>query len=436
MSGFLFYHSRASHVSLQGMPLPLPQVLKSISNAAVGFFAARIVVMLSTLAVVYLNTAYLGIEGQGRSSLLIFGILLIVALSNFIGGGALVYLIPRMPTGATALPGIAWAIISALFFYPIFLFTHWLPEELVLHACLLGGIQSLYIYLAQITLAHRHAKAYNLGVALQSASVVTAMFVCYHVWEQANTRSLVLSMYFSFGLTLLWFLLSTAHYWKEMLASHRPQHLKEMLRLGKFTQGGNVLQLLNQRMNAAWLNELSGPIGLGLAGLYSIALYVAEAVWTVAKSLSFDQYSRISNTTDTSLQHRIVKEYLLIVRRVSVIAVAAIAVVPQSFYEWVFSKELPQLRLALLVLLPGITSNAASIIYAHFFSGTGRHRLNFIGSAIAFSVGISIALACIPRWGIVGAAASATLAFIAQWTYLYFNYQSIKHKEILHSAEA
>ncbi len=77
----------------------------SILNRAFG--------MISTLLLVLMNLHFVHVEGQGTIALINFGILIVATLSQFIGGGALIYLIPRMGENKIALPSIVWIVISA-----------------------------------------------------------------------------------------------------------------------------------------------------------------------------------------------------------------------------------------------------------------------------------------------------------------------------------
>ena len=59
----------------------------------------------------------------------------------------------------------------------------------------------------------------------------------------------------------------------------------------------------------------------------------------------------------------------------------------------------------------GIIAVAVNSMLSHFFSGTGRHYFNTIGSAIGFVITLSTGLILIPHYGIKGAAFTATLSY-------------------------
>lgn len=400
-----------------------------------GFLGSRVVIMVCTLLAAMLNTRYLGLEGQGTSGLLSFGILLTVTLSNVVGGGAAVYLIPRMAHGASVWPSVIWAFASALMVGLFFSATGWLSTDLILHAATLGLLQSLFIYLSQITLARGQSKAYNIGASAQSIALVATLVVSYMVLGWTSVSAMIGSLYLSFCLTFLIFLLFTQHEWKQARRTHWLKNGLQMMHLGKFAQGGNALHLLNQRSSLVILENMS-TAGRAQAGLYSLALYAAEAVWTFSKSLSVDQYARISQTDKKEEHHKLTGKYLRLSLGVSFILLIVMALIPESWLSAVLGKPLPGIRMALWLFIPGILANSLSIIYAHFFSGTGRHKENFIASGLGLLTGGCTALLSIPDCGVAGATAAASVSFITQWIYMFYRYRSIKSKEIIHAGKS
>ena len=64
-------------------------------RAITGTLINRLLVMVLAMAVVVLNTNFLGDLGQGEVALLNLGILVMLSVAHFISGGAVVYLVPR-----------------------------------------------------------------------------------------------------------------------------------------------------------------------------------------------------------------------------------------------------------------------------------------------------------------------------------------------------
>jgi O-antigen/teichoic acid export membrane protein len=390
-----------------------------------GTILTRIVLMCSTLAVVLLNTHFLGTEGQGTASLITLGIMLVLALSQFIGGGAMVYLVPRMGAGQTLLPAALWAVCSALIWYVLFQFIPVVPDEYTGHACAIGLIQCLYMILQQITLAGERIRLFNAIMAVQAVIVAVLLGVFYYVFHWEHIHAFITAVYCSSLAALTGYAWANLSSLRAALAYSDLSAWKELFRLGKFAQGGNVLHLLNQRLNVVFLEHL-WHTGRSAVGVMSIALYFAEAIWTVSKSLSVIQYARIANMAHDHEQRKLTAHYM----KVSLAAVTAgslaLWLVPEKWLLVVFTERADELKPALLWLIPGIVANGASIIYAHYFSGRGLHRENMIASGLGLVLSAVAAVVLIPAMGISGAAISTSLAFVVQCAWFAARYHGKK----------
>lgn len=378
-----------------------------------GTILTRIILMCSAFAVVILNMRNLGAEGQGTAGLIAFGILLVQALSNFIGGGALVYLVPRMQRGESFWPSLTWSVISTILFFGVFNILPVVPSGFIVHACAIGLIQSLHISLQQVTLAQERISSYNGILAMQSALMAVLLFVLFEAFGWVSIYAFITSLYVSHGLTLLGFIAINRKWIAGGGFRQQRETWKSLFALGKFAQGGNVLHLLNQRLNLVFLENLwvNGRLA---TGVYSVALYAAEAIWTVSKSLSIVQYARISNEPDDLAGRSLTLQYLRISLLLVSASCAALVMIPSSWYTTIFTSDASDLKPTLLWLIPGILANGASIIYAHYFSGRGRHRENMIASALGLGLSVILAVWLVPTLGLAGAAISTSAALVIQ----------------------
>jgi O-antigen/teichoic acid export membrane protein len=89
---------------------------------------------------------------------------------------------------------------------------------------------------------------------------------------------------------------------------------------------------------------------------------------------------------------------------------------PGSVYTLAFGKDVTGLRPLLLLLVPGILAMAASQAFSHYFSGTGRNRLNMVASGLGMLVTLGIGPGAVDRWGLHGAALTASLSYITAAT--------------------
>jgi O-antigen/teichoic acid export membrane protein len=104
------------------------------------------------------------------------------------------------------------------------------------------------------------------------------------------------------------------------------------------------------------------------------------------------------------------------------VASGAIVFIPSSVYLWFFDLDAPLLKLVLMWLVPGIIANSCSVIFTHYFSGTGQYVQNVYAAGSALIIGTACGVPLISNIGIEGAAMAASIAFIVQLVYLAARY--------------
>lgn len=385
-------------------------MLKSIF----GTIGTRIAVMGMTVGIVLLNTHKIGAEGQGTVALISLGILLIFSLNNFIGGGAIVYLTPRMPRGSLFMPSIIWSVISTLVFWLIFSNFDIVPAEFVSDILILGFIQSLFGYQQQVMLGRQNIKAFNGMVIIQWFILLTTLAVLYYGLEWIDPASYIKSLYVSFTLVFLVGLYLTRSE-ISMRVTAIDKTIKSIVALGFYTQTSNVLQLLINRFSFILLDQ---PDSRSDVGVFSVGMQINEAALAPSKSAATVQYAGLSNSTDQKRNLKLSVDLLKISVLVTLIAASGAVLLPESFYLWLFGDEMMGLSSVLKWLFPGMMAMSATSILAHHFSGTGRPMHNMIASIFAFILIISLGYHYIPIQGITGAAWITSASFGVQMLYL------------------
>lgn len=405
-------------------------MIKNIASS----FISRIGVLLLTFTVVVMNSRILGDEGQGTAALIQLGILLIVSITNFIGGGAVVFLTPRMAPRALLLPAYLWSVLVALLFWPILHFTHLVPAEYALDVCLLGLLQALFTFHMQIAMGKERIQAFNGVVLIQALVLAAVTATLMLVLNKQDIQSYIYALYASFATTYLLSVAISLKYIKGAKASVPfGTAWRELWRYGRYAQGGNILQLLNNRANLYLLERLLVN-GRGAAGVFSIALYAGEAVWSVGKSLALVQYARISNSNDQAYNTKITVRFLYLSTAATVVPVALMVLLPESLYLWIFGESMLGLHSALICIAPGIVANSASMIFSHHFSGTGKHHRNTLSSGMALAAMVAVALVLIPLYGVVGAAVAASVGYgvqLAALGWMFFHHEGVTRNDMV-----
>ena len=385
-----------------------------------GTIASRVFVTLMNLLVIMLAGHRLGAEGLGVISLIVLGITLIMLPANLIGGGSLVYLVPRVPLLKLLKPAYAWAVISACVAFPLLRTFPLVPSGVEVHVVALALMQALYSIHLSVLIGQQRILQHNAITALQALVLLVTFIMAANMGDHAHVIDYVWASYASFGSTLL--LSAFAMRWNTAPIDVAPRStVRFMLKQGAMVQGANAMQLVNYRL-AYWLIEhFQGKAALGL---YSVGNQLAESAWLAPKSLGLVLYSKISNLpngqagTPNDEQQRTLT--LTIMKLAVACAIAVLLVMlalPDIAYRTAFGHEITGLRPIALLLAPGIICMAASQAFSHYFSGTARNKHNVIGSGLGLLITVALGFALIPRFALHGAAIAASCAYAANVIY-------------------
>lgn len=378
-----------------------------------GTIGTRIVVMAANLLVIAVAGHALGTEGLGEIGLIVLGITLIMVLNNVIGGGALVYLAPRLPARTLLPPAYLWAVLTAVLAAMVMHALPLVPAGLEWHVVLLAFLQSLYTIHFGILLGHERIHRYNTITVLQSTVLLLAFVSLTSTAEQADVGHYVTASYLSFGTSLV------ASAWAirgpgKNSSTPSPWAWGAMFRQGGYTQAANLLQLLNYRL-AYYLIELFR--GTSALGLYTVANQLAESTWLVPKSLGMVLHVRVSNLEVGDRQRDLTLAIMKAATAFTLLVSLVIVMLPDLLFQWVFGPEVIGVVPLVLLLAPGLVAMGASQALSHWSSGTGRPHHNAIGSGIGLCFTLVAGLLLIPVHGLEGAALTATLAYCANTLY-------------------
>jgi len=378
---------------------------------ASGTIAARVHITGMNLLTVMLAGHSLGPAGLGAISLVVLGITLLMLPASFIGGGALIYHVPRTAVRAMLLPAYACALLGSLAGWGLLLLLPLVPADMVPHVVALSFLQAVYTLHLGILLGRRRIGQHNLLTALQ-ATVLLVAFAVPVFAGPASLMDYVIASYIAFAGTVL---LSAWAVLRLLMDDdvHAPLDLRALLRHGGWVTGANALQLVNYRFAYTLVDRFQGT---AMLGIYSVGNQLAESAWLAPRSLGMVLLSQVSNARQEDERTRLA----LLALKLSLASAAAmlllLLLLPGSVYTLAFGKDVTGLRPLLLLLVPGILAMAASQAFSHYFSGTGRNRLNMVASGLGMLVTLGIGPGAVDRWGLHGAALTASLSYITAAT--------------------
>lgn len=350
-------------------------------RAITGTLINRLLVMVLAMAVVVLNTNFLGDLGQGEVALLNLGILVMLSVAHFISGGAVVYLVPRHRLADFWKPAYLWTTLVSVIGGCVLQYWTLVPEGYAWVVAGLAWLQSLFTFHMHLLLGQERIAAYN-AVQLTYAGLLAGLLAVFYLglgeadlWCYATCA----------GLAMVGaFLVSLIAVAKTLFQAPRAsvgEMFSAILRYGGWSQAGNVFQILAYRAPYAVLERVVTG-GTALVGIFSIHTYASEAIWNVGKSLSLVQYSKLANLDQAEVRTRITLAFLKISGAFTLVACAVLIALPEEVWTAILGPEFGPVAAVVQWTAIGILLNALTMIVSHHFAGVGLHKYNAIASAL------------------------------------------------------
>jgi O-antigen/teichoic acid export membrane protein len=173
-------------------------------------------------------------------------------------------------------------------------------------------------------------------------------------------------------------------------------------------QIGNLISLLNYRLDFVLLGALTGPAVLGS---YAVASKFAELLRLPSLSMYWVLYPRFAKDDPPEAESRarrlIPRAGLLTAVGAVPLALAAGFVVPAIYGEAFRPAIVPA-----QIILVGLSIEGVAGVITAFLYGQGRPGLNSIATGVGLAVTIGLDLLLIPPLGAVGAAWASTAAYL------------------------
>ena len=149
-------------------------------RAITGTLINRLLVMVLAMAVVVLNTNFLGDLGQGEVALLNLGILVMLSVAHFISGGAVVYLVPRHRMADFWKPAYLWTTLVSVIGGCVLQYWTLVPEGYAWVVAGLAWLQSLFTFHMHLLLGQERIAAYN-AVQLTYAGLLAGLLAVFYL---------------------------------------------------------------------------------------------------------------------------------------------------------------------------------------------------------------------------------------------------------------
>lgn len=203
--------------------------------------------------------------------------------------------------------------------------------------------------------------------------------------------------------------------------------LRKLGRFGVQGEAGNVLQLMNYRLDQYIIR---GFVGLAGVGIYAVGVSMTEAVWMIANAVAIVLLPRFTSADDEEVRWMApvaARNTLLI----AACAAVALAIVAPVLLPALFRAEYDGAVEALWLLLPGTVALTGSKVLTSYIFSRGKPLVNTGITLISLVVTVVALFALVPPFGVNGAAAASSLAYGAHFCAALFAYRRISGEPVL-----
>jgi O-antigen/teichoic acid export membrane protein len=373
-------------------------------------------IALLNFFIVIISSKYLGADARGVISLLVLNINVVLLINDLIGGGALVYLVPRLNLKQLLFPSYAWAIITACLLSVFLNCLNIISEDYFFYMLLLSALLNFTSINNCLLLGREMIAKANILSIVQVLSLFIGLFYFIFYKNDQEPSAYFISLVLSY---CIGFLLGIYFLSSEISFRSRRQFsgvLRIMFRNGLKIQAGNITQMINYRFGYYLLAYFS--VDNARIGVYATGVAICESVWVISNSISMVQYARIANMSDKAEAQEITLRLARISFGLTVAALAVLLLLPSGFYVFIFGNEFSEIPRVIRTLCLGVASFGLSGIISHYFSGIGKLHISSLSSVAGLFATIPLGFLLISNYGISGAGWTATFSYLFSSAFL------------------
>ncbi|HRG51430.1 MAG TPA: polysaccharide biosynthesis C-terminal domain-containing protein [Bacteroidia bacterium] len=387
-------------------------------------FGIKVLIAVLNLVIVIVLSNYIGASGKGEASLVVISMAMVMLFCNLLGGPTLIYLTPRYNIFLLFFLSNCWSLLTAICAFIVLYLYGELSLCMISHISLLSLINSFLATNLTILLAKERVTCYNLISLLQTALTLIVVFVFFKIGDKD-----VLAYIYALYIAMLCCLIISTGYLLPYLKKPDLKNLKEnaiqFLKLGFTNQTSQIIKFLSFRVSYYMLMQYAGSAVLGV---FSNGTSLIESLLLISNSFVAVLYPKISNSMNKKYSQLLTQQMTKMSIAFCLVALVPLVLLPSAFWVWLFGAEFNGVRLAIVLLAPGIVFYNISMVINHYFSGLGRYRI----STLAYFIGLMLVVICsliiIPQYGIAEAAIISSLSYIA--TALFYMFYFSKDAKI------
>lgn len=182
----------------------------------------------------------------------------------------------------------------------------------------------------------------------------------------------------------------------------------ETLRYGVKAYLAALFMFAVLRIDLLMVKVMAGP---EQAGLYSIAVAMADLLYMVPTVVGTILFPRLSAVRDEVERWRIAAQMRNVVAGLMLLLTATAALLAGPVTRVLFGAAFQPAVPAFLALLPGIWLISINVIYMNYLAASGMPLITVISPGVAALANALLNLVLMPRWGIVGASVASSICY-------------------------
>ena len=394
----------------------------------------NVLLMFTAVAATIITSRMLGSYGKGvlavstnilSFSIIIFGLGFAASNVYFVGED-------KNNTRKIAYINIMISCMSIIVLIPLYIL------NMKYNFAIFKGVNNLILIVVMVTIPFLNLKSSLINVLLGMQEIVeynkvnlidkvlTLIMLVFAILLYKNPLSVIISNFISV-LFILVFVLNKINKKTEGIYTFDIKLFKRMLAYGIKAQIGNLVQLMNYRVNIFIINYF---LAINQVGIYSNAVALGETLWQISGSIA----TVVFPMTTGSKNKEELKYFINKVTRISftliIIFSIILALISDKVIYILFGKEFMEASKALMFLLPGISIFSISNILSNYMAGVAKIQYNIYSSMISFAFTMVFNLILVPRIGISGAAIATSLSYIVFTICAIFFYKKITKSKL------
>lgn len=204
--------------------------------------------------------------------------------------------------------------------------------------------------------------------------------------------------------------------------------LLELIKWSGIAYISNIFQFLSYRLDF-WI--VSYLIGINAVGIYSLSSNLNQMLWLVPNALAAVIMPYIAKEMDKSnstiTTTRIGRLCFIIV----LLLAAASNFLSEHFIPILYGDEFAASVFPFQILIYSAAPFALATVYASYFIGINKPKVNMIASLIGFMFTILLDILLIPKIEIYGAAMASSISYVATSIYMIFMFKLYTEQNLL-----